>query len=169
MRKRIAWLPAIAVLALLGTTALPPAFARGSAGGFGGLRASSAFAVHGSVHGRRTFARSRVGTPRFIGPNRAFIGRNVGFRNDFRLGQRNQFLDAWPIAAWPYSWPMDDTPVTVGGSPSSPSVIVISGVPNSAAERTVPQTPPDYSYVAGCRAVPNGYHCDVSPQAGAKP
>jgi hypothetical protein len=25
----------------------------------------------------------------------------------------------------------------------------------------VPAAPRDYSYVSGCRAIPNGYHCDI--------
>jgi hypothetical protein len=170
MRKRISWLPAIAALGLLGTASIAPTFARGGAVGFG--RASGFI-----VHGQRTFARSHVVTPRNSVRNRAFMARNViGFQNDFRFRNRNQLQNSWPLSGWPYyswpgyySWPMDTTPATVDGGPASPSVIVISAVPDRGPERTVPQTPADYSYVPGCHAVPNGYHCDVSPNAGAKP
>jgi hypothetical protein len=164
MRKRISWLPAIAMLGVLST----PAFARGGAGGSGTAPASSAFFVHGSAYGARTFARNHVAR-RITVPNSAFIARNFGIRNDLRFRQRNQLQDVWPIGAWPYSWPMDTAPVTVDGGLANPSVIVISAAPSSAPERTGPQTPPDYSYVPGCHAVPNGYHCDVSSKAEAKP
>jgi hypothetical protein len=169
MRKRISWIPTIVILCLFGTGSIAPASARGGATGSGGARASSAFFMHGS----RTFTRSHGVTPRFAARNRAFIARNIGFQNGLRFRRGNQFLNSWPIGVWPYwwpdSWPMDTTPVAVGQSPSDPTVIVISGVPNLPPVQTAPQTPADYSYVPGCRPVPNGYHCDVHSSAGAAP
>jgi hypothetical protein len=173
MRKRISWLPTIVILSLLGTGSIAPALARGGATGSGGARASSAFFVHGS----RTFTRSHAVTPRFAARNRAFIARNIGVRNGLRFRGGNQFLNSWPLGfwpdwwsdSWPYSWPTGTTPVAAGQGPSDPSVIVISSVPNLAPVQTPPQAPPDYSYVPGCHAVPNGYHCDVHPNAGAAP
>jgi hypothetical protein len=54
-----------------------------------------------------------------------------------------------------------DTPPIQSAVPATPPVIVMSGLPNGVPERRAPETPPDYGYVAGCRAIPNGYHCDI--------
>jgi hypothetical protein len=50
-----------------------------------------------------------------------------------------------------------------------PQVIVISGSNYAQGPMApAPGDPPDYSYVPGCHAIPNGYHCDTPrPEAPA--
>jgi hypothetical protein len=79
------------------------------------------------------------------------------------LGLRRRGLtqNALPAAIWPYGL---DTPIQVPAAaeavPSQPEVLVIAGSHGDLRENTTPRTPPDYSYVTGCHAIPNGYHCD---------
>jgi hypothetical protein len=159
MGERVFWLPTIAViLGLLGTG--NPALARGGGGG----------GAHGIGIGRfparvsPIFRSGRIGTPGLLAGSR-------GVRNGvFRRGApfRNPDLAGiWPYPWWPIDttqgWPIDTMPAEVGTAvPSEPQVIVISGS-NYAQGHIAPPPgdPPDYSYVPGCHAIPNGYHCDV--------
>jgi hypothetical protein len=87
--------------------------------------------------------------------------RRLRLRED--LGQRRSGLtqNALPLAIWPYGL---DTPIEAPAAaetvPSQPEVLVIAGSHGVLPENATPQTPPDYSYVTGCHAIPNGYHCD---------
>jgi hypothetical protein len=100
------------------------------------------------------------------------FGVQNGFRfnqNGFRFDRDGQLLKGSPIVIWP-SWPFFDTtpiqvPQVASDAPSNPVVIVMSGLSDRAPERAIPETPPDYGYVAGCHAIPNGYHCDVPPNS----
>lgn len=158
MGKHVTRLPAIAILGLFATCSIAPALARGGGGGSGGGRGSAAFAGHGP----RAFVRSHAMI-------RRFAGRNIAFQNNLRLHRGAQWQSGWPIASWLYSWPIDTTPVGIPlvGSErqAGPYVIVIADSLNRAPERTAPSLLPDYSYVPGCHAIPNGYHCDTGPNA----
>ena len=62
---------------------------------------------------------------------------------------------------WPDWWPGDSQIaeyLPAPEPPSEPQVIIIhannSGAPMADAA-------PDYGYIPGCHAIPNGYHCDV--------
>jgi hypothetical protein len=46
---------------------------------------------------------------------------------------------------------------------------VMSGLPNGVPEPQAPEIPPDYGFVAGCRAIPNGHHCDTPHNATVAP
>jgi hypothetical protein len=86
--------------------------------------------------------------------NHAFIGRRfftgIGF-------------PAVPVVILPPEPFIDTTPVQLPSAANEtaadPEIIVLSG---QRPERLAPQTAPDYSYVSGCRAISNGYHCDFS-------
>lgn len=158
MSERVFWLPLIAViLGLLGTGSMAPAFARGG-GGAHGIGVARFPARVSPI-----FRTGRIGIPGVIGG----LGgvQNNGFRGGTAL--RNPGLAGfWPYPWWPIDttqgWPID-TQAQVGTAiPSEPQVIVISSS-NYAQGRIAPTPgdPPDYSYVAGCHAIPNGYHCDV--------
>jgi hypothetical protein len=157
IERRVFLLSAIVLLSFVGDSSFAPAFARGGASGVGTSRLPSASSVHAPLGYRR----SHVATARVI-------NRRIGGQSG--LGRRNlaEFQNGWPIVGWPY-WqsidgtPMDAPPLGSEVSPS-PSVTVISGPP----ERIV-GAPPDYSYAAGCHAIPGGYHCDVPRNAGAVP
>lgn len=50
----------------------------------------------------------------------------------------------------------------VEAAPAQPQVIVIN---TDRAGHTVAEVAPDFSYVPGCRAIANGYHCDTGGAA----
>jgi hypothetical protein len=190
MSEPMFWLPAVVALGLFGAATIVPAVARGGhAGGAHGAGFHGA-AVHGAavrgagvrqggvlgagVHSlgspafrsasfvRVPLIRDNLGVP-------GVVPRQFAIGNDRLLRRRDQFENVWPIGIWPF-WPSGDTipaVVTSSGSdvPASRSVTVVSGAPNGEPERTESATPRDYSYVAGCHAIPNGYHCD-SPRHG---
>jgi hypothetical protein len=161
MGERIFWISAIVILSLFGTGSIAPVLARGGTNVGGIARFPSTL----SVHVPRVSMPSRIVTPRII-------ARNTGVQNDLRLRRGAQLQNGWPIAIWPYLSSIDTTPIVVPpvGSeiPSDQPVIVISGSPNGAPEPAALEPPRDYSYVAGCRAIPNGYHCDA-PHSEAVP
>jgi hypothetical protein len=158
MGERVFWLPMIAaILGLLGTGSMAPAVARGGGGGHGiGI---ARFPARVSP----VFRLGRIRTPGFV------AGRDR-VRNDvFRRG--DAFRNSGLAGIWPYPWwPYDTTPADVGTAvPSEPHVIVISDS-NYTQGRIAPTPgdPPDYSYIPGCHAIPNGYHCDAPrPEAPA--
>lgn len=170
MSKRVFWLPTIgAILGLLGTGIMSPALARGGGGGGGGgspALARGGGGGGGGGHGLSTLrfpARispilrtGRFGTPGIVGGPRNFQN------NVFRRG--GAFPNSGLAGIWPYPWwPTDTMPAQVGTAvPSAPQVIVISS--SNYAQGRIPPTPgdpPDYSYVPGCQAIPNGYHCET--------
>jgi hypothetical protein len=162
MSERVFWLPMIAViLGLLGTGSMAPAFARGGGGGGG---AHGIGIARSPARVSPIFRSGRIGIP-------GVTGGLGGFQNNvFRGGtaRRNSGLAGiWPYPWWPIDttegWPIDTTTAQVGTAvPSEPQVIVISGS-NYAQGRIAPAPgdPPDYSYIPGCHAIPNGYHCDA--------
>ncbi len=84
------------------------------------------------------------------------------FRLQEGLGPRRRGLpqNALPVAIWPYGLDTPiEAPTAAEAVPSQPEILVIAGSHGGLPENTTPQTPPDYSYVTGCHAIPNGYHC----------
>lgn len=154
MSERSRWFPLITILSLLATGVLAPAVARDSVNTFGMARFPSTF----STHMARAPIRANTVTPRAL-------ARHVAIWHDLHIHRHTQLRNGLPVVTWPYSSsvaaiPMDVPPVQNEG-PSNPQVIVMSQLPNRALEQTAPETPPDYGYIAGCRAIPNGYHCDI--------
>jgi hypothetical protein len=149
----------IAVLNFLGTSCIEPALAWDGPNGFGMAGFPSAFATHLP----QTAVRSRVMPPRNM-------ARRIDAQNGLRFRRHAQLRNGLPVLTLPYSSSIGmttvDVPSVQNGRPSDPPVFVMSQLPNRAPERTAPETPPDYGYVAGCRAIPNGYHCDM-PHDGA--
>ncbi len=170
MSERVFWLPMIAViLGLLGTGSMAPAFARGGGGG-GGAHGIGIARFPARVS--PIFRSGRIGNP-------GVIGGLGGFQNNiFRGGvaRRNPGLAGiWPYPWWPIDttqgWPIDATQSQVGTAvPSEPQVIVISGSNYGQGHSAqAPGDPPDYSYVPGCHAIPNGYHCDAPRHEASVP
>jgi hypothetical protein len=99
------------------------------------------------------------------------IARHVGIRDGLRFHGQAELQSGLPTAIWPYSSFTDtlplEVPSTQSEAPVAPMVTLMSGLPNGVPDRTVPETTPDYSYVAGCRAIPNGYHCDTPHSTAA--
>jgi hypothetical protein len=155
MGERTRWFPVVARLSLTGTGVIAPALARDSVGmaGF-----PSGFAIHTA----RPIMRNRVVTPHIA-------ARDTDVQNDLRFRRHTQLQNGSQITIWPYSSFTDTTPLDVPQNqsevPASTPIIVMSGLPNGVPDRTVPETPPDYGYIAGCRAIPNGYHCDTPHNA----
>jgi hypothetical protein len=165
MRRHIFWLPAIAILGLCGTGSISTTTARGGGGG----TSFSGFSRPFSVRTPTAPVRGNVMTPRTNVP--AFAARNnLGFQH------RGEFQNRLPVAIWPY-WPywssngttLIQVPVADSSTPASPSVIVISTQPGVAPAPKAPEAPSDFSYVKGCHAIPNGYHCDAPHNKDAAP
>jgi hypothetical protein len=162
MRVSIRWFPVVGLLSLLGTGSAAPALARDSINTFGMAGFPSNFAIHTA----RPFMRNSNVMPH-IG------ARSFNVQNDLRLRRHAQLQNGLPITIWPDSsfvgtTPIDITPIHSELAPIPP-VIVMSGFPNGVPEPQAPETPPDYGYVAGCRAFPNGYHCDTPHNATVAP
>jgi hypothetical protein len=179
MSKRILWSSMIALLILFETGTSVPALARGGVNGSGVAgrpMASPMQARRPSIVRVPRSVRSRVIEPRVA---RQFGAQNnFRFKNDFRFQNgfsRNRdarFLGGSPIGIWPF-FPFFDTlpiqaPSVASETPSSPVVIVMSDMSDRAPERATPGTLPDYGYVAGCHAIPNGYHCDIPHTDGTR-
>jgi hypothetical protein len=156
MRERARWYPVVAILSLIGTGMA----ARDGINTFGMAGFPSSFAMHTA----RPFMRNSNVTPHIA-------ARNADVRNDRRFHRHALFQNGLPITLWPYSSFTDTTPMDVNPIqsevPASPPIIVMSGLPNGVPDRRVPETPPDDGYIAGCRAIPNGYHCDTPHNAAA--
>jgi hypothetical protein len=175
MSERILWFPVIAILIFFGTGTSVPALARDANGiGVAGRPfVSPMHAPRPSIVRVPPSIRGRVVAPHII-------ARKFGVQNGFRFDHNARLLRGPPIAISPFS-PFFGTafspffgtvpiqvPLVASDAPSSPVVIVMSGFSDRAPERAAPETPPDYGYVAGCHAIPNGYHCDIPPTE-AKP
>jgi hypothetical protein len=152
MRRRLFWLLAFAVSGVVGTAGMAPALARGGATGV-------------VAAGPRSFAHAPFARPQFRGgfPRAVVAGRgNQGFNLQNDLLRRGAGLGA--IVAWPYLWSLDPAPeqISLAGDdpPAAPQIIVVSGSPGGAPTPAALTVPPDFSYVAGCHAIPGGYHCD---------
>jgi hypothetical protein len=161
MSERAYWVFVIAVLSFLGASVVAPALARGGVNtGMVGFR--SGFAIHTA----RPSMRSRVVI-------RHIFAGHADIQNDLRFRRRTQTQSGLPITIWPYS-PFTDTahmdvPLTQSEVPASSPVILMSGLSNDGPDRTGPETPLDFSYVAGCHAIPNGYHCNTPHKEAVAP
>ena len=89
------------------------------------------------------------------------FARHIGVDDGLRFRRHAQFPVGSSIAILSYLQGVETTPMAApkvaSDGPTKPIVIVLSNPP----EHTVPESPRDYSYVSGCRAIPNGYHCDI--------
>jgi hypothetical protein len=159
MRVSFRWFPVVGLLSLLGTGVVVPALAWDGITRFGTAGFSSSFAIQTA----RPFMRNSNVMPHIV-------ARNADLRNDLRLRRHALFQNGPPVTIWPYSSFDGTTPIGIPPIQSElapiPPVFVMSGLPNGVPEPQAPETPPDYGYVAGCRAIPNGYHCDT-PHTGA--
>jgi hypothetical protein len=138
--------------------ALPQAEAHGMAGATGGggvagvsIRAGPTLQrFHGSFVGRPRFVSNR-----FVQPPTA----SAPVPGDRSLVKRHLAGNWSPGSGYGYQ-PAPQTKTT----PETPQVIVIHS-DGEGRTTTLPKPTPDYSYVKGCRAIANGYHCDVVGEA----
>jgi hypothetical protein len=84
-------------------------------------------------------------------------------QEDRGLHRRGLTQTGLPITLWPGDLPTIQTeaPPAEEVPPPEPQVIVLTAPHGSSPENAAPATPADYSYVTGCHAIPNGYHCDI--------
>lgn len=146
-----------------------PAEARGGAGGGGvGGHASGSFGARGG--GVRSVAGFR-GVPRGLAAFNMTAGR-IGALNHARFIRgdgfgvrhslmRNRFQNGiplgWPVGGW---WPgYGYPPVQQAEAPAQPEIFIIHT--DGQGRTQTAEAAPDFSYVKGCHAVPNGYHCDL--------
>ena len=162
MRRAQSVLQMTVVPVLLGVLLLLPCQAKARGGGarsavvlvphgVGSIQAFPRFGRRGYAH-RRPRVRSRDGRRlSSIYLRRGYAGRR--FQPGVPIG-------AYVTGAWPYAWTgFADMPAVRVPTIIKPEVIVIRPDPaGGVAVKTVTR----YSYVAGCHAIANGYHCDTS-------
>jgi hypothetical protein len=141
----------LGIIAVAG--ALPASAAR-----VGGAHASGHI---GSVHVPMHSAQTPI-AGRFAARRRMLAGR------EFRLGHHRTFERDFSGALWPYrpysdGLPSDDYS-TDTEAPAAPEVLVNPWASNPVPKAGGPEPPQDFSYVPGCHAIPNGYHCDGQHQ-----
>jgi hypothetical protein len=145
---------------LLGLLAIPQADARGGGGGFGGGHIGAPGvaprAGNGAIVRRPGFVRHQSLAP--------FAARR--FPRQFA---KNNFQNGFPAWGGGWGWPVGDwwpgeyayQPVQQAQDPPlQPQVIVIRSDGNGRMQTA--EAAPDYGYIEGCHAIPNGYHCDTT-------
>jgi hypothetical protein len=160
MGERNRWFPVVAILSLAGIGVVAPALARDSANTFGMAGLPSSFAIHTA----RPFMRNSNVMPHIV-------ARNADLRNDLRLRRHALFQNAYRLRFGHIRHlPTQRLRTFLRAKPLLPHLsFVMSGLPNDVPEPQAPETPPDYGFVAGCRAIPNGHHCDTPHNATVAP
>jgi hypothetical protein len=158
--RRIARLSIVTVV--LGCLPVAQADSRGGAAGRGGtggvvfhLR-PAAPSLRGGFMRRPVFANNRRSDRVAIGPlrQRHFVHVSQMVLPTWWGGVWAGYPDGWwPGNAYQLA-PEQQTP------PSQPQVIVIGA--DNKGDVAAANTVPDYSYVPGCHAIANGYHCDLA-------
>jgi hypothetical protein len=141
---------------VLGVVALSQAEAH-RAGGVVDGQGLAATSVHARpvVHG---FRGNFVHRPRFTS-NRPVVQRH--FARVFPL------IIPWSGGIWPGDgWPgYGYQPVQQGDAPPEPPQVIVIHERSEGRMTATPEPTPDDSYIRGCRAIANGYHCDLSAEA----
>ena len=154
MGKWARWLPVLAVPLLLGMTGMP-AFARG-------MRAD---------HGPRASWREHRSMVAPGGHGSPFTALAVATICCWAVARDRDLTCRLGSGRICHTWQDRQSVLTDAASgddaPANRYVIVISGQPPSAPQRT-PVAASGSVSVGGCYPIPNGYHCD-SPQHGAAP
>jgi hypothetical protein len=141
---------------LISLLAFPQAGAARGGGGGGGGGFHGGGAHVGSFSGNVV---RRPGFARFA--NRRFFP-NQRFANNLQNGFPAWWGNWWGGWGWGYDWPYNgngyESVQQAQDAPSEPQVVVIRTDGNG--RMTSAEAAPDYGYVQGCHAIPNGYHCD---------
>jgi hypothetical protein len=157
------------LIVLCSFLAIPQAEARSSGGGGAVGGHAGSFGIHGGGFrgtagfrgGLRRLAvvNNRIGRMNALNVSRRFRGDAFGVRQSFA---RNRFQNgiplSWPIGGW---WPgYGYPPVQLAEeAPAQPQIFIIHT--DGQGRTQTAEAAPDLSYVKGCHAVPNGYHCDL--------
>jgi hypothetical protein len=94
------------------------------------------------------------------------VKRGEVMRDGLFIHRQRHPRGAPPVIIWPYL-AFDDDYTTQAEVPAEtqapiyPTVIVLADPKRQGEESSRADTPPDYSNVPGCRAIPNGYYCDT--------
>ena len=157
---------------LIALLATPQADARGGGGGGGGGFHGGFSGFHGGFRGGVRIGHP-IARPVFVhNPRVGFPGRQP-LPVARRFANNSQFAGTtfpWSGAGW---WPVGDWGAGYAGggyygyayppqarAPApEPQVIVISQ--DGQGHMRTAEAPADYSYVKGCHAIANGYHCDA--------
>lgn len=106
-------------------------------------------------------------------PSHMPVQHSLEISNNLRFKRLVHNQVGLPATIWPYA-PFVDTSATQPAqdedqSPAQqPQVIILSSGQQPESDYAAQQLPSDFSYVRGCRAIPNGYHCD-NPSADLSP
>lgn len=150
----------VAVLGILAVAGMLPTSAAAK-GDHSSSGARASFSVHPAAHNGRTGPMGRVAIPR-----RAFAESQRRGRFGHRFA--NDLSDSfWPYGAYFDGLPADDysSGADISGGPEVFVLPPTTSPPQGIAE---PVPPLDFSYVPGCRPIPNGYHCDDANRQASK-
>lgn len=154
------------VLICAGLAVATPVLARsGGGGGFGGVGGIS----HGGGFGNFSLQRSPAVVRPHVIRNRVVVVPPLAHRflaQPFavqRFGRGGVPATTTRSLWWPFGF---SVPITAAVSaaasqnePYEPQIIIFSSsLPRIVSDVPAPQ---DFGYVLGCRAIPNGYHCDT--------
>ena len=127
--------------------------ARGGGGGFGGGFSRGFIHVAPSAHAMNGFHRQSIVRRRVFAARQS---RQRSAQTVFPIGGGDWLPDWGPSDSQIAEYPPAPDPL------SQPQVIVIH--PDNRGP-TVAEAAPDYGYIPGCQAIPNGYHCDPGGSA----
>lgn len=150
MYARLFWSLVIAIQCLSWTGGTAPALARGVAGqmgeapglGHAGVWGNSRLSYHGQSRYRLFYGQSRY---------RLYSGQ---WQHRGPGGVR----PSWPYGAF--------VPAIQDQTPVSPEVIILTNAPRVGLPPPTSPAAMDFGYIPGCRAIPNGYHCDPARHEG---
>lgn len=151
MCKRLAWILMVLALCLIGFSGVSPVLARQ---GFGTVEMPAVRRSPPANFAKPTMRQRSV--PHHQG---MAIGHNFRFHGHPRSQQ------SVPVLIWPYYPYFESYSPATSATDTEPSpepqIIVMPN--NPQPQRTAGQESHlDFSYVGGCNAIPNGYHCDTT-------
>lgn len=151
MSDRRLWPGLLIALLLLSMMQMHPASARGGGG-------------HGSVVG--SGCRAGVATQGHGPPSSS--RHSTARKGTVFLRPRHTARSYYGYPGWAWT----DAPSVDAAAPqlevTGPHVIIVGQSSPAPTDRIASAPPLDYSYVPGCRPIPNGYHCDF-PQSATAP
>lgn len=83
----------------------------------------------------------------------------LAYGSPFGMYGYGWFGNVWPDMGWPDSGSQVGNVQYITPPPPEPAPPQVIAISADWRGQTAPEALPDFSYVAGCKAIPNGYHC----------
>ena len=85
----------------------------------------------------------------------------------FRFRREQAFAPTGVLFGGDWWWPDMGQAEAYAPPPDAPVQPEVIFIQSDNKQPRVAEATPDYGYIAGCHAIPNGYHCDTSGAAGS--